>query len=101
MIDSESSVDVLNDAEHMISIHKAKKPLKLHCNAECVKITKKGWFGEIKVWYHLSGIAYILLLKTLKERHHITYASQDTNEVFKVDTDKDTVTFIPCESRLH
>ena len=66
LIDSESSVDIFNDANLLTKIHQVKKPLKWHCNAGHVQVTKR-WFGKIEVWYHPKGIANILSLKTLKK----------------------------------
>ena len=101
LINSESSVDIFNNADLLTKIHHVKKSLKLHCNAGHVQVTKKGWFREIKVWYHPKGIANILSLKMLKNRHHVTYDSKDRNGVFKVYTTQGVVEFIPHESRLH
>ena len=101
LIDSESSVDILNNAELLTSIHQAKKSLKMHCNAGYIHVTQKGWFGGIAVWYHPEGIVNILSFKTLKNRHHVTYKSRDRESVFKVHTTHRVVEFMPQESRLH
>ena len=70
----------------MKGVHKAKKPLKLHCNAEHTYVYKKGWFGDIEVWYHQKGITNILSIKSLMKQHHFTYDSKDRDGVFKVHT---------------
>ena len=48
------------------------------------------------MWYHPKGIVNILSLKTLKNRHHVTYNSKDGNGIFNV-----VVEYMPHESRLH
>ena len=73
----------------------------MHCNASHIRVTEKGWFGDIKVWYHLKGIANIVSLKMLKNRHCVTYDSEDRNGIFKVYTTKGIVEFVPHENRLH
>ena len=85
----------------MKGVHKAKKPLKLHCNAGHIYVYKKGWFGNIDISYHLKRIANILSLKTLKKQHHVTCDSKDRDGVFKVHTKDGVVEFIPHESGLH
>ena len=42
-----------------------------------------------------------LPLKTLKNRHHVTYDSRNGNGVFKVHTNQGIVEIIPHESGLH
>ena len=39
IIDSQSSVDMLNNSVYLSGIHKVKKPLKLHCYAGCVNMS--------------------------------------------------------------
>ena len=92
---------MFNNKDCLKGIHKVKKPLKLHCNLGHIYVHQKGWFCEIKVWYHTRGIANILSLKTMKKWHHVSYDSKDRDGVFKVFTKKGVVKFIPHESRLH
>lgn len=58
LIDSKSGVDILNNNKYLTKIHKAKKPLKLHCDEGCVQVNHKGLFGRIEVWYYPKGIAH-------------------------------------------
>ena len=53
------------------------------------------------MWNHPKGIASILSLKTLKNRHHVTYNSKERNSVFKVHTNHGVAEFMPLENRLH
>ena len=101
LIGSESSMDIFNNNDYLKGIYKAKKLLKLHCNAGHIYVYEKGWFGDIEVWYHPKGIANILYLKTLKKQHHVTYDSKDRDGVFKVFTKEGEVEFVPHETRLH
>ena len=88
LIDSEFRVDIFNNSELLTNIDQAKNPLKLHYNAGVINVSIKGWFRGIKVWFHPKGIANILFLKTLKNRHHVTYDSQDQDGFFKVHTNE-------------
>ena len=101
LINSESSVDIFNNAKLLIDILQIKKPLKLHCNAGHIHVTQECWFGEIEVMYHPKGIAHILSLKTLKKRHHVTYDSRDREGVFKVHITQRVLEFMPYESGPH
>ena len=42
LIGSESSMDIFTNMDYFKGIHKAKKPLKLHCNAGHIYIYEKG-----------------------------------------------------------
>ena len=53
-------------------ICKAKKLLKLHCNAGFVKVTETLWFNEMEVWHPPKGVFNSLSLKTLKMRQQTT-----------------------------
>ena len=91
----------LPNKAYLKGAHKAKKPLKLHCNAGHIYLYEKGWFEEIEVWYYSKGIDNILSLKTLKNRHDVTYGSEDRGGVFKVHTKEGLVEFMLHESGLH
>ena len=53
---SVSSMDIFNNAELLTNDHRANKPLKLHCNTSCIKITHKPLVGGIEVWYHAKEL---------------------------------------------
>ena len=53
------------------------------------------------MWYYPKDIANILLLKTLKQCHHVTHDSRDRDGVFKVHTKIGIVECIPYDSGLH
>ena len=55
LINSESSVDIFNNAKLLNNIRPAKKPLKLYCKGYIHK-SQKGWFGGIEVWYYPKGL---------------------------------------------
>ena len=95
LINSESSVDIFNNAKYLNQSHKVKTILKLQCNSRCISMNQKGWFGDIEIWYYPKGIANILSFKTLKQCHHVTYDSQDKDGVFKVHTKSGSMEFIP------
>ena len=66
-----------------------------------IYVYKKGWFGDVEVWYYPKGIANILSLMTVKNRHLVMYDSKDRDGVFKVHTKDGLVELMPDESELH
>ena len=42
LIDSKSSIDIFNNKDYLKGVHKAKKTLKLHCDAGHIYVYKKG-----------------------------------------------------------
>ena len=53
------------------------------------------------VYHNPNGIANVLSLKSVAEKHRVTYNSWDRNGVFKVHTKGGVVEFKPSERRLH
>jgi hypothetical protein len=53
------------------------------------------------VYHNPNGIANVLSLKSVAEKHRVTYNSWDWNGVFKVHTKDGVVEFKPSECGLH
>ena len=68
------------------NIRKSSKPIKIHCNAGMTKTDLEGKLGEMTVYHNPDGIANVLLLKSVAEKHRVTYDSWDRDGVFKVHT---------------
>ena len=61
----------------------------------------EGELGEMTVYHNPDGIANVLSLKSVAEKHRITYDSWDRGGVFKVHTKNGVVEFKPTERGLH
>jgi hypothetical protein len=83
------------------NIRKSSKPIKIHCNAGMSKTDLKGELGGMTVYHNPNGIANVLSLKSVAEKHRVTYDSWDRNGVFKVHTKDGVVEFKPSERGLH
>ena len=101
LIDSQSTIDVFKNREYLTDIKTVKKGCKIQCNAGIVMVNKKGMFGSIPVWYHPEGVANILSLKTLKNKCHVTYDSNDEGGIFRVAMKNGIIKFIPHANGLH
>ena len=101
LIDSQSTINIFKNKELLKNIQPSRKGCKIQCNTGMVEVKMKGMFGETPVWYHPDGVANILSLKSLKEKHHVTYDSQDEGGVFRVKTSKGEVKFVPHPNGLH
>jgi hypothetical protein len=65
------------------------------------KTNLKGELGGMTVYHNPNGIAKVLSLKSVAEKHRFTYDSWDRNGVFKVHTKDGVVEFKPSERGLH
>ena len=83
------------------NIRKSSKPIKIHCNAGMSKTELEGELGEMTVYHNPDGIANVLSLKSVAEKHRVTYDSWDRDGVFKVHTKNGVVEFKPTERGLH
>jgi len=84
------------------NIRKSSKPIKIHCNAGMTKTDLEGELvGGMTVYHNPNGIANVLSLKLVAEKHRVTCDSWDQNGVFKVHTKDGVVEFKPSERGLH
>ena len=63
--------------------------------------TNLGELGGMAVYHNSNGIANVLSLNLVAEKHRVTYNSWDWIGVFKVHTKDGEVKFKPSECRLH
>jgi hypothetical protein len=98
LLDSQSTVDQGSNPEMLTNIRKAKNPSKIHCNAGSTCSVLEGNCGSITVKHSPYGIANVLYLNGAKQRHRVTYDSEDHGGVF---TDKGIVEFKPSAQGLH
>jgi hypothetical protein len=78
LLDNQSIVDVFYNERLLKNIRKADSFMDIHCNAG---VTSTNLVGDLpgygEVWYHPSGIANILSLARVKNRHRVTFDSTD------------------------
>ena len=101
LLDNQSTVNQIANPNMLKNIMKSSKPIKIHCNAGMSKTELKGEIGEMTVYHNPDGIANVLSLKSVTEKHRVTYNSWDWNRVFKVHTKDGVVEFKPSKRGLH
>ena len=101
LLDNQSTVNQIANPSMLKNIRKSSKPIKIHCNAGMSKTDLKGELGRMTVYHNPNGIANVLSLKSVAEKHRVTYDSWDWNGVFKVHTKDGVVEFKPSERGLH
>jgi hypothetical protein len=101
LLDNQSTVNQITNPSMLKNIRKSSKPIKIHCNAGTSKTDLEGDLRGMTVYHNPNGIANVLSLKSVAEKHMITYYSWDWNGVFKVHTKDGVVEFKPSERGLH
>ena len=101
LLDNQSTVNQIANPSMLKNIKKSSKPIKIHCNAGMSKTDLEGDLGGMTVYHNPNGIANVLSLKSVAEKHRVTYDSWDRNGVFKVHTQDGVVEFKPSERGLH
>jgi len=98
LLDNQSTVDVFQNRRFLTNIRDSGKTMKIHCNAGTATTRLIGdlpGYGE--VWFHPKGIANILSLSKVKEKHRVTFDSANGNK-FMVHKDDGSVRIF-AESR--
>jgi hypothetical protein len=101
LLDSQSTVDLFTNPEHMHNICPATKPINVHCNKGTLTTSKEADFGDTPVYFNDRGIANVLSLYCLGKKFQVTYDSNDRGGVFHVHTMKGIVEFKPTNKGLH
>jgi hypothetical protein len=84
LLDNQSTVNQIANPSMLKNIRKSSKPIKIHCNAGMSKTDLEGELGGMTVYHNSNGIANVQSLKSVAEKHRVTYDSWDWNGVFKV-----------------
>jgi hypothetical protein len=101
LLDSQSTVHLFFQPEHVANIRTATHPIKVHCNKGTMDTTQEADFGDTPVYFNPRGIANVLSLYQLGQKFQVTYDSKDRGGVFKVFTQVGVVEFKPTSRGLH
>jgi hypothetical protein len=101
LLDSQSTINLFSNPNHVDNVRPATQPIKVHCNKGVMPTDNIADFGHNVVYINPNRTAYVLSLYLLGQRHHITYNSKDNGGVFKVHTSKGVLEFTLTPSGLH
>ena len=101
LLDNQSTVNQIANPSLLANIRKTKNPITVHCNNGSSYTNLEGDLGRMTVYHNPYGIVNVLLLKSTKAKHRVTYNSWDCDGVFKVHTKDGIVEFKPSEKGLH
>jgi hypothetical protein len=101
LLDNQSTVNQIANPSMLKNSRKSSKPIKIHCNAGMSNTDLEGELGGMTVYHTPNGIANVLSLKSVADKHRVTYDSWDHNGVFKVHTKDGVVEFKPSKCGLH
>ena len=101
LLDSQSTVHLFSQPEHVANIRPAATPIRVHCNKGTLDTTQEADFGDTPVYFDARGIANVLSLYQLGQKFQVTYDSKDRGGVFKVFTPAGVVEFAPTKNGLH
>ena len=60
LLDSQSTVDLFTNLEHVQTIRPTKNPIQVHCNSGTMSTMTEADFGDTPVYFNSCGIANIL-----------------------------------------
>ena len=101
LLDSQSTVNLFSNPNLVNNVRQATTPINVHCNKGTMPTTAVTDFGTNEVYLNPDGIANVLSLFALGQKHHITYDSKDRGGVFKVHTSEGLLEFTPTKKGLH
>ena len=95
LLDSQSTVHLFSQPEHVNNIRPATTPIQVHCNKGTLETTQEANFGHTPIYFNAKCIANVLSLYQLGQKFRVTYDSTDCGGVFKVFTAEGVVEFTP------
>ena len=93
LLDNQSTVNQIANPSLLANTRKAKNPITVHCNNGSSYTNLEGDLGGMTMYHNPYGIANVLLLKSTKAKHRLTYDSWDRDGLFKVHTEEGIVEF--------
>ena len=101
LLDSQSTVHLFSQPDHVHNIRPAATPIRVHCNKGTLETNQEADFGDTPVYFDSRGIANVLSLYQLGQKFKVTYDSTDRGGVFKVHTTAGVLEFSPTVKGLH
>jgi hypothetical protein len=102
LLDNQSTVGMFYNKKLLRNIRQADSHMYIHCNAG---VTSTNLIGDLPgygpVWYHPNGIANILSLARMKDRHRVTFDSDNGNRFTIHKKDGSTRDFRESKKRLY
>jgi len=99
---SQSTVDLFSNKKLLTNIRDSKRTLTLYCNASKAIITQKGDLkGYGSVWYYPQGIANILSLRNVENKHKVMYDSSMKTGFVVHKADGNNCVFMPSKKGLY
>jgi hypothetical protein len=85
-LDIQSTINLFFNPNHVNNVRPAAQPIQVHCNKGVMPTGNVADFRNNEVYINPDGIANVLSLYLLSQKHRITYDSKDCGSVFKVHT---------------
>ena len=82
LLDSQLTVNLFTNLEHVHNIHPATTPINVLCNKGTLTTHEEADFGDTPVYFDDRGIANVLSLYRLGKKFKVTYDSTDQGGVF-------------------
>ena len=77
LLDSQSTVHLFSQPEHVDNIRPATTPICVHCNKGTLETTQEADFGHTLNYFDARGIANVLSLYQLGQKFKVMYDSTD------------------------
>jgi hypothetical protein len=82
LLDSQSTVDLFSNPNHVTNICPVNTPICVHCNKGILATNEEAYFGNTLVYFDSCGIVNVLSLYCLGQKFQVTYDSLDRGSVF-------------------
>ena len=93
LLNNQNTVNQIANPSLLANTRKAKNRITVHCNNGSSYTNLEGDLGGMTMYHNPYGIANVLLLKSTKAKHRLTYDSWDRDALFKVHTEEGIVEF--------
>ena len=82
LLDTATMINQVCNPMLLNKIHTVSPGIKVNCNTGTMINMKKGYMGVIEMWVNPPGIANVVSMKSLTDKYHIRFDSQDKRRCF-------------------